>query len=165
MKNWLPFPFSSSALLLLWLMINQTLAPGHILLGIMLAVYLPLFTRRLQPLGDPKPAKPLVLLKLIVMSLIEIARSCFNVSSIILLGRGQQVRSRFIRIPLDIKNPYGLALLSCILNTTPGTVWVEIRPGSHELTLHVFDLHDQQWWIDTIKTQYEKPLIAIFESE
>jgi multicomponent K+:H+ antiporter subunit E len=29
----------------------------------------------------------------------------------------------------------------------------------------VFDLHDQQWWIDTIKGSYEAPLIQIFESE
>jgi multicomponent K+:H+ antiporter subunit E len=48
---------------------------------------------------------------------------------------------------------------------TPGTVWVEILPERHELSLHVFDLHDQQWWIDTIRERYERPLIAIFESE
>jgi multicomponent K+:H+ antiporter subunit E len=73
------------------------------------------------------------------------------------------VNSQFIKIPLDMRDPYGLAMLSCLINTTPGTVWVEILEEKHELVLHVFDLHDAQWWIDTIKERYEKPLIEIFE--
>lgn len=56
-------------------------------------------------------------------------------------------------------------MLSCLINMTPGTVWVEIFPEQHELSLHVFDLHDRQWWVDTIKGRYERPLIKIFESE
>jgi multicomponent K+:H+ antiporter subunit E len=43
-------------------------------------------------------------------------------------------------------------------------VWVEILPENHELLLHVFDLHDEQWWIDTIKTRYEQPIIEVFEA-
>ena len=94
---------------------------------------------------------------------IEIVRSCINVSRLILFTPRNKLNSQFIRIPLDIRNPYGLAMLSCLINSTPGTVWVEILPDTHELALHVFDLHDEQWWIDTIKTQYERPLIEVFE--
>jgi multicomponent K+:H+ antiporter subunit E len=36
-------------------------------------------------------------------------------------------------------------------------------PDRHVLALHVFDLHDEQWWVDTIKQRYERPLIEIFE--
>ena len=56
-------------------------------------------------------------------------------------------------------------MLSCLINSTPGTVWVEILPDSHELSLHVFDLHDAQWWVNTIKQRYEQPLREIFETE
>ena len=41
--------------------------------------------------------------------------------------------------------------------------WVDLLPESHELLLHVFDLHDEAWWIDTIKTSYEGPIIEVFE--
>jgi multisubunit Na+/H+ antiporter MnhF subunit len=34
---------------------------------------------------------------------------------------------------------------------------VDLLPDGHELLLHVFDLHDEAWWIDTIKTRYEQP--------
>jgi multicomponent K+:H+ antiporter subunit E len=81
------------------------------------------------------------------------------------LQRSQGVNSQFIRVPLDLRDPYGLALLSCLINCTPGTVWVEILPGTHDLALHIFDLQDEQWWIDTIKREYEGPLMEIFEGK
>lgn len=163
MKRWLPSPIMSFVLLLFWLLLNESLEPAQILLGAMLAVVVPLLTRPLQPLAYPRIAKPFLLLHLLSMALIEIIRSCFNVSWLILSSRRDKLNSQFIRIPLDIRNPYGLALLSCLINSTPGTVWVEILPDNYELSLHVFDLHDEQWWINTIKTQYEKPLIEIFK--
>ncbi len=163
MNRWLPFPATSAALLTLWLLINQSVAPAHLLPGVILAVVIPLLLRRLQPLPALRLSKPLALLRLLSMALIEIVRSCFNVSRVILFVRAEGLESRFIRVPLDLRNPYGLALLSCLINSTPGTVWVEILPEGHELVLHVFDLHDEQWWIDTIKQRYERPLIDVFE--
>jgi multicomponent K+:H+ antiporter subunit E len=164
MKRWLPSPFVSGILLLLWLLLHQSMDPSTLLLGAILAISVPLLTRPFfHPIGFPRMAKPVLLLRLLTMAGIEIVRSCFNVSRIILFAKAEGLNSQFIRIPLDLKNPYGLALLSCLINMTPGTVWVEILAEKYELVLHVFDLHDEQWWIDTIKAHYEKPLIGIFE--
>src|SRR5690606_36916287 len=110
-KRWLPLPLTSCALFVVWLLLNQTLAPGHLLLALLLAVAIPLLTRRLQPLGDPRIFKLLVLFQLLGMALVEIIRSCFNVGRIILFVKNDGIKSQFIRIPLDLKNPYGLALL------------------------------------------------------
>ena len=99
------------------------------------------------------------------MAFVEIVRSAIAVSRLIILPKRDGLNSRFMRIPLDLRNPYGLALLSCLINSTPGTVWVELTPERNELVLHVFDLHSEEWWIDTIKTRYEKPIIEIFPSE
>lgn len=163
MKRLLPFPWMSLSLLLLWLLLNQSLEPAHLLFGACLGIATPLLTRKLQPLGYPRLAKPVTFARLLSMALVEIVRSCFSVSRIILFAKPAEVKSQFIKVPLDIRNPYGLALLSCLINSTPGTVWVEILDDRHELALHVFDLHDEQWWIETIKGRYEKPLIEIFE--
>jgi multicomponent K+:H+ antiporter subunit E len=164
MKGWLPSPLVSGLILLLWMLLNQSVEPAHLLLGVSLGVIVPLLAEPLvQPVGYPRPAKPIALVRLLSMALVEIVRSCFTVSRIILLGKPERLNSQFIKIPLDLRNPYGLALLSCLINSTPGTVWVEILPGQNELALHVFDLHDEQWWVDTIKTRYEKPIIDIFE--
>lgn len=164
MRRWLPAPLVSASLLLMWLMLNQTVHPAHWLLGTVLAIAAPLLTRPLQPHGYARLRRPHALLRLLWFSAIEIVRSCFNVSQIILLRRSADVNSRFIRVPLDLKSPHGLALLSCLINSTPGTVWVEILPDNHELLLHVFDLHDEAWWVETIKTRYEQPIIEVFEA-
>ncbi|MCD2517984.1 Na+/H+ antiporter subunit E [Massilia sp. G4R7] len=165
MTPWLPYPFVSLLLGALWLLLNQAIDPANLLFGALLGVAIPLLTRRLQPLGYPRLRKPLVFLRLIGMASREVVRSCFNVCRIILFRDYQTVRAEFMRVPLTLRDPYGLAMLSCLINMTPGTVWVEVLPETHELSLHVFDLHDQQWWIDTIKDRYERPLIEIFESE
>ncbi|MGE0081526.1 MAG: Na+/H+ antiporter subunit E [Thiohalomonadaceae bacterium] len=165
MKRWLPAPLTSLGLLLTWLLLNRSLAPAHLFMGTVLAIAIPLLTRPLQPLGDPRPRRLGALIRLLSMAFVEIVRSAFNVSRIILFARSRGVNSQFIRVPLDLRNPYGLALLSMLINATPGTVWVEILPGTHDLALHVFDLYDEQWWIDTIKTRYERPLIEVFDGD
>lgn len=164
MKRWLPAPLVSLSLLLMWLMLNQTLHPAHWLLGGVLAIVAPLLARPLQPHGPARLRRPRALLRLLWLSGIEIVRSCFNVAQIIVLRRSADVNAQFIRVPLDLRSPHGLALLSCLINSTPGTVWVELLPENHELLLHVFDLHDEAWWIDTIKTHYEQPIIEVFET-
>jgi multicomponent K+:H+ antiporter subunit E len=163
MKRWLPYPFTSLALGLLWLVLNQSIEPAHLLLAILLALAIPLLMRNLQLLPAPQMKRPRALLRLLGMSFVEIVRSAFDVGRIILFVPPGKVQSQFIRVPLDLRSPYGLAILSCLINSSPGTVWVELIPGSHVLALHVFDLHDEQWWVDTIKTRYEQPLIDVFE--
>ena len=166
MMRWLPYPLVSTALCAMWLLLNQAFDAASILLGAALGIALPLLLRHLQPLGYPRLHAPFTLLRLLGMAAVEIVRSCFNVSRIILFANHANVNSQFIRVPLTIRDPYGLAMLSCLINMTPGTVWVEILPDGHTLSLHILDLrdlHDEAWWIDTIKTRYERPLIDIFE--
>ena len=163
MTRWLPYPWVSLTLCALWLLLNQAFDLASILLGALLGIALPLLLRGLQPFGYPRLHAPLTLLRLLGMASVEVVRSCFNVCRIILFANHANVKAEFIRIPLTIRDPYGLAMLSCLINMTPGTVLVEILPDNYELSLHVFDLHDEQWWIDTIKTRYERPLIDIFE--
>ncbi len=164
MKRWLPAPLLSIGLLLMWLMLNQTLEPGHWLLGGLLGIAAPLLARPLQPHGYARLRRPWALLRLLVSSGMEIVRSCINVTQIILTRRSANVNSGFIRVPLDLHSPHGMALLSCLINMTPGTVWVDLLQENHELLLHVFDVHDETWWINTIKTRYERPIIEVFEA-
>ena len=165
MARWLPYPVVSASLCVMWLLLNQAFDVTSILLGAVLGIALPLLLRRLQPLGYPRLHAPLTLLRLLGMASVEIVRSCVGVCRVILFADYAAVKSEFILVPLTIRDPYGLAMLSCLINMTPGTVWVEILPERYELSLHVFDLHDTEWWIDTITTRYERPLIAIFEPE
>lgn len=45
----LPHPILSIILVVIWLLLNNTIAPGHILLGAFLAVLIPWFTSSFWP--------------------------------------------------------------------------------------------------------------------
>jgi multicomponent K+:H+ antiporter subunit E len=164
MTGLLPYPIVSLGLCLLWLLLNQGIAPADLLLGAALGIAAPLLARKLQPLGYPRLRAPLVLARLLAMASVEVVRSCFAVCRIILFADYAKVNSQFIRVPLRLRDPYGLALLSGLINLTPGTVWVEILPETHELVLHVFDLQDANEWVEIVRDRYEQPIIEIFET-
>ena len=48
------------------------------------------------------------------------------------------------RYPLDLGNPYGLAVLACIITSTPGTLWVNFDAAKRILIIHVLDLIDEK---------------------
>jgi multicomponent K+:H+ antiporter subunit E len=68
-----------------------------------------------------------------------------------------------MKIPLDLRDPYGLAALACIITATPGTVWAGLSPDGGTLTIHVLDLQDEEAWVRIIKQRYERRLMEIFE--
>ena len=99
-----------------------------------------------------------------VLLLIEIVKSNIAVGRIVLgLVRDREIRSGFLDIPLELRDPHGLAALATIITATPGTVWAGQSDDGTRLTLHVLDLDDEQRWIAYIKQRFEAPLRRIFE--
>ena len=150
------------AVVVMWLLINQSLAPGHIVLGALLAIPVTWFTRRLRPLRA-RPRKLWVGVKLLGIVLRDIIQSNINVGIIILGASRRQPNIEFIDIPLELRNPHGLGVLSMIITATPGTVWSGYDRENNILRLHILDLQDTQFWVDTIKGHYERPLMEMFE--
>lgn len=147
----------------MWLLLNGTLAPGQILLGLVLAIVMVVGFRPMRPV-QPHIHRPLAAFRLLGRVFIDIVRSNIGVGRVILgLTRGGQVKSGFLKIPLDLRDPHGLAALAAIITSTPGTVWVDLTRDSRTLTLHVLDLQDEEAWIRTIKDRYESLLMEIFE--
>lgn len=156
-------PLLIAGLLVMWLLLNQTLAIGQIVLGSMLAVALAWAVSALRPL-QPRIRRPFLAVVLLAAVFMDIVRSNISVARIVFgLVRDREVRSGFVDIPLDMRDPHGLAVLATIVTSTPGTVWVDLAPDGRRLTLHVLDLKDEAEWIDWIKHRYEQPLMRIFE--
>jgi len=157
----LPYPPLSLLLLLLWLMLNQSLSPGHLILGFILAVLAPLMFARLDP-PILRAQRPRAMVQLAAVVFVELVRSNIAVARIV-LGAKQKGAAGFARIPLHMRSPYGLAMLAIILTATPGTIWVHYNPMSGVLVLHVLDLIDEQDWARIVKQRYERLLMEIFE--
>jgi multicomponent K+:H+ antiporter subunit E len=69
----------------------------------------------------------------------------------------------FVRVPLDLGDANGLAMLAVITTVVPGTVWSELAADRTALLLHVFDVHDEAAFVERYKARYERPLMEIFE--
>jgi len=162
MKRWLPSPWLSAGLLAMWLLLNQTLAPAHLLLGAAVAIAVPLLTGPLRPVGAPL-RHPLVLVRLIATVGWDVVRSSIDVGLGVLQAERQPPRGRFVLVPLVLRNPHALASLAMITAVVPGTVWAELAIDRSALLLHVFDLVDEAAFIAHYKNRYERPLQEIFE--
>ena len=156
-------PVLIGVLLLMWLLMNQTWSVGQIALGLALAIALVWASSVLRPLQPSLKRVPLAAL-LLFLVLKDIVRSNIGVARIVLgLVRDREIESGFVRIPLELSDPHGLAVLAGIVTSTPGTVWVDLHPRTSTLTLHVLDLRDESEWIDWIKGRYERLLLEIFQ--
>lgn len=162
MKRWPSLPLLAAFLIFMWLLLNRTLAPGQIVLGAALSIAVLAATAAFRPLRA-RPRRLPVALALSARVLMDIVRSNIAVVGVILGSAQRRSRSGFVRIPLELRDPHGLAVLACIITATPGTVWAGLSADGATLTLHVLELLDEQTWVDTVKHRYERPLMEIFE--
>lgn len=160
MRRWLPAPMLSASLWAIWLLLNNTLDPAHMVLGAVLALAIPLYAGRLWP-ERPRPRRPGMVLRLglavlwdIVLSNLEVARR--------VLGPEARLRPGFVWLPLAVRDPYAIATLAGIITLTPGTLSAELSPDRRHLLIHALHLEDPEALVSTIKARYEAPLLEIF---
>jgi len=161
MTRWLPYPSLTLALIAMWLLLNQPIGPGDLLLGTAVAILGSGAMAALKPEKvrlrtlRPIPALAAAVVADIVCSNIAVAR--------IVLFRPSKRVSGFVLVPLDMRSQHGLTVLACIITATPGTCWAQFDPRSNRLLVHVLDLVDEEEWVRLIKRRYERPLMEIFE--
>ena len=151
-------------LLVLWLVLNESIAPGHLLLGSAIALGATAVFGRLQSgLRGRSARRPWTALRLAFAVAADIVRSNVAVGRIV-LGLRPGIRTPgFLPIPLTLRAPAGLAVLACIVTATPGTSWVRYDRSQGLLTLHVLDLAEPEATASEFKERYETPLMEIFE--
>ena len=162
MRRLLPQPLFSLFLLLVWLLLVNTAALGHVVLGTLLAVVLPLLTQRFWP-DRPRIHRPWKLLRYIAVLLWDIGLANLTVARLI-LGPTRKLRPGFIHLPLDLQNEFAISVLASTLSLTPGTVSSDLSPDRKTLLIHALDLEDEAAVVAAIKQRYEQPLREIFES-
>lgn len=162
MRRLLPAPLLSLALVALWLVLNNPYSLGHWLMALVLGIAVPLLTQSLRP--TPVSFKrPWVALKLFLQVGKDVIGSNFRVLVGTLSSGDRMAQGGFVVVPLDLRDPNGLAVLAAIMCVIPGTVWSELALDRSALLVHIFDLKDPEQDIELIKTRYERPLMEIFE--
>jgi multicomponent K+:H+ antiporter subunit E len=158
----LPHPMLTPILAVIWLLLNNSVAPGHIILGLLLGWLIPLFTLRFWP-ESVRIHKPWVLLRFLMVVLLDIFLANLVVAMRI-LGRPQRLQPAFIEMPLALNSDLAISLLANTICLTPGTVSASLSPDRRTLLVHALDAPDPDAILDEIRTRYEAPLKAVFES-
>lgn len=161
MSRVLPHPKLFLALLAMWLLMNQSLSPGQILLGALVAFGCSWIMVALDP-PVVRFRGPRAIALLAGRVFVDVFKSNLAVGRIILRGNTGARNAGFMFVKLDLKSPYALAVLSIVLTCTPGTLWVNYNSATGELLLHVLDLVDEEEWTRLIKGRYESLLMEIF---
>jgi multicomponent K+:H+ antiporter subunit E len=162
MRRLFPAPLLSLALVALWLVLNNPYSLGHWLMALVLGFAVPLLTQSLRP-TPVRFRHPWVAFKLFLRVGVDVIEWNWRVLRGT-LGRGEHMpQGGFITVPLDLRDPNGLAVLAAIMCVIPGTIWSEIALDRSALLVHIFDLKDAAHEIALIKQRYERPLMEIFE--
>ncbi|MGB4335179.1 MAG: Na+/H+ antiporter subunit E [Chromatiaceae bacterium] len=116
-------------LLTLWLMLNASLAPDVLLLGVVAALVIAgLFRSRLSPLTEFRAtpaalgAAPLYLLYFLK----ELVRSNLRLATVV-LSPGLPMSPGIVKVRTRLKSRMGRLLLASSITLTPGTLTVELQ--------------------------------------
>ncbi|MGJ3257305.1 MAG: Na+/H+ antiporter subunit E [Alcanivorax sp.] len=160
MKRLLPYPSLTLALWLTWLLLNG-FSVGHALLGLILAVVLPLGTRPFWP-QVPLVRDRMGLLRFVLRVAKDILLANLAVA-LKVLGPVKDLQPGFVEVPLDLRDRFAITVLTSTVSLTPGTVSADVSEDRTRLLVHALHVEDPQALVAEIKERYERPIKEIFE--
>ena len=161
LQYWFPHPYLSVLLVIIWLLLVNSLAFGHLLLGTLLAILIPMFTHgfwtdRPQQLRLPLLARfGLRVIWDILVANIEVAK--------LILGPSRKLQPAFMDYPLQLRSEFAITVLANTISLTPGTVTANVDAEAGQLLIHALDVDDEEAVLRHIRERYEQPLKEIFE--
>jgi multicomponent K+:H+ antiporter subunit E len=158
----LPSPLMSLVIAVAWLLLNNSVSAGNILLAALFGISIPWFTDRFRGEDRARMKRPGVIIKLGLIVLYDIVMSNITVAKQI-LGAESKLNPQFVWVPLTIQDPHGIAALAGIITMTPGTLSADLTQDRQHLLIHAFNVDDEAELIAGIKSRYEDPLREIFE--
>lgn len=162
LRRLFPHPWLSLILMIMWLLLTNSLAPGHWLLGALLGWAIGRLADRWLVLGAFRLSQPDLILRLSIHVLFDIVKANVEVA-IMVLGPTARLRPAFIVVPLDVEHELATTALISIVSLSPGTLCAELSDDRRALLVHVLDLEEESALVELIKSRYETPLKEIFQ--
>lgn len=161
MARLFPHPALSVMLVLVWMLLFNSVSAGVVLVGIAVGVIVPLVT---APFWRDKPKLRFgwAMVEYLAVVIHDIVIANFQVAWLILFRPDEKLRSRWLVIPLDVRQPEAITSLAGTISLTPGTVSADVSADGRALLVHVLDTADEEAEIARIKARYESRLMRIF---
>ena len=100
----LPRPGLSLTVFLLWAVITNAASLGLLVLGVVLAIVIPLLTRHFWP-NPPRLARPWRALRFLGLFALDIITANWRVARQI-IGPLHRLSPAFVEVPLDLRDPF-----------------------------------------------------------
>lgn len=159
-RRWLPSIPQSLTVLVFWLLMAETFDPANLLMGLLLALVMPMISARLER-EFARMARLDVFLMLGGLLLWDLVKANFTVARQV-LGPERKLTPHFIWIPLELTNIHGISALAAVITLTPGTVAAALTDDRKHMLVHVLSTDDPQGMVEEIKQRYEVPLRKVF---
>jgi multicomponent K+:H+ antiporter subunit E len=154
-RRWLPSIPQSLTVLAFWLLMAETADPANLLMGLLLALVMPMIATRLER----EFARMARLLGGLLLW--DLVKANFTVARQV-LGPERKLTPHFIWIPLELTNIHGISALAAVITLTPGTVAAALSEDRKHMLVHVLSTDDPEGMIESIKQRYEVPLQKVF---
>jgi multicomponent Na+:H+ antiporter subunit E len=94
--------------------------------------------------------------------LAELVRSGVRVARDV-LSPGTRARPGIVRLPLDTRSDFEIALVANLISLTPGTLSVDVEEDRTALLVHVMFLEDgnEEEVIQNLRSTVEEPILAL----
>ena len=156
----LPMPFHSLLLFIVWLLLNNSVSPGHIVLASFFAITIPWLVTGMRD-DHPKILRPLLAIRYVLMVMKDIITANVEVA-LLIIGPTKKLKPGFVAIPLDVTTDLGITILASTVSLTPGTVSAEVSKDKAWLFVHALHLENEAELIESVKQRYERPIKEIF---
>ena len=162
LKRLLPHPLLTLTLTVVWLLLVNTVSLGHLILGAVFGLVLPLMTAPYWP-NRPKLRNFPKVVEYCLIVLWDIIVANVQVALIILFKRNQDIHSRWVSVPLELTSPEAITVLAGTITMTPGTVSSMLAADGRSILVHTLHTDDPDGVRDGIKDRYERRLAEIFQ--
>lgn len=161
LRRYLPHPILSLVLVAVWILLNNAISVGALVLGTILGVLIPLFTSKFWP-EAPRIRRPLLIAEYGLVVLWDIVVANVHVAYLVVFRRSASLRPRFFAVPLEIRSPEAISVLAGTITMTPGTVSSDLSADGRSILVHGLDVADEAETVAAIKRRYESRLKEIF---
>ncbi|MBL8890475.1 MAG: Na+/H+ antiporter subunit E [Planctomycetaceae bacterium] len=161
LRKWFPHPILSLVLIGQWLALNNSLAPGHIVVAVILAGFIPIYTANFWP-NRPKLRAPFTFLMFLFVFVWDIVVANLQVATLVMFYSPSKLNSQWLCVPLELRQPEAIAMLAGTVSLTPGTISSDLSPDGRFLLVHCLHVDDPAAEVQKIKDRYERRLKAIF---
>lgn len=155
-----PMPFHSLLLFVVWLLLNNSISAGHIVLASFFAITIPWLVTGMRD-EHPKILKPWLAIRYVLMVMKDILTANVEVA-LLIVGPVKKLKPGFVAIPIEVDSDLGITILASTVSLTPGTVSAEVSKDRAWLYVHSLHLENEAELIESVKQRYERPIKEIF---